>query len=88
MRDLLKLTDETIKHRVRRYKGQPRTVFISGRTVPDTQASVHMVHPEMQTRAAEEWAIFYTRHAANPTHNRYETQLPRRRIQNQLLTQL
>ena len=53
-RDLRNLTDETIERRVRWYKDQPQTVFISWRTVSDRLASVYMDEPELQTRASEE----------------------------------
>ena len=81
-RDLLKLTDEKIKHRVRRYKGQPRTVFISGRTVSDKQASVDMDEPELQTRVSEEWAYI-----PHPPRCRHHTQLLRNTTSTELDTE-
>ena len=59
-RELLALTEKTMKHRLQRYKSQPRTVFVSGRTVTDTQNPPTHEEPEEQTRATEEWA--YIKH--------------------------
>ena len=39
--ELLALTEKTIKQRIQRYKCQPRTIFVSGRTATDAQIPTH-----------------------------------------------